>query len=137
MILVAVAGVILGVLSVGFILLPVIRPARSAASHRTAEGLAARRDRIYSELRELEFDHAVGKLTAFDYDEARARLETEAARVLQAIDARTTIVEEEIERDVSERRANRSVCVSCGTSIGAVVNFCPTCGAERSTVARR
>ncbi len=137
MILTAVAGVILGLVSVGFILLPLIRPTRTATALRTAEGLLARRDRIYSELRELEFDRTVGKLTAEDYDEARARLETDAARVLRALDARASTLDAEIEREVSDVRASRSVCGSCGTTVGPGVNFCPTCCAARSIAARR
>ena len=137
MIVTAVAGVVLALLSIGFILLPLIRPTRTATAHRTAEGLLARRDRIYVELRELEFDRTVGKLTAEDYDEARARLETDAARVLRALDARASTVDDEIEREVRDARANRSVCASCGTAIGAGVNFCPSCGAARSIVAGR
>jgi hypothetical protein len=136
-IITAVAGVILGLLSIGFILLPLIRPTRALTAHRTAEGLLARRDRIYVELRELEFDRTVGKLTAEDYDEARTRLETDAARVLRALDARASTVDDEIEREVRELSANRSVCASCEAPIGPGVNFCPTCGAARSIVARR
>jgi rubrerythrin len=133
----AVAGVFLAVLAVLVIVYPLIRPTRSATAIRTAEGLLARRDRIYGELRELEFDRDVGKLGAEDYEEARDRLETEAARVLRALDARASTVEAEIERDVRELRDNRSICRDCGASVAPSARFCPACGADLSVAARR
>ena len=137
MIVTAVAGILLAVLAVTIIVLPLIRPNRIATAIRTAEGLLARRDGIYGELRELEFDYGVGKLSADDYLEARTRLETEAARVLRALDARASTVEAEIERDVRELRDNRSICRACGGPVATGARFCPACGAALSLAARR
>ena len=133
----AVAGSILAVLAIAFIVFPLIRPDRRDSAIRSAEGLLARRDRIYGELRELDFDRDVGKLSVEDYEEARARLETEAARVLRALDARASTVEAEIEREVRELRDNRSICRACGGPVAPGARFCPACGAARSVVAHR
>ncbi|HLZ08422.1 MAG TPA: c-type cytochrome biogenesis protein CcmI [Chloroflexota bacterium] len=137
MIVVAAAGCILAVLAVAFIIFPLIRPNRSATAIRSAEGLLARRDRVYGELRELEFDRDVGKLSSEDYEEARTRLETEAARILRALDARASTVDDEIEREVRELRENRSICRSCGEPVTLGARFCPACGADRSVASRR
>ncbi len=132
-----VAAVILAVIAIAFIVFPLIRPNRGAPGLRAAEGLIARRDRIYGELRELEFDRDVGKLSAEDYEEARGRLETEGARVLRALDARASTVEAEIEREVRALRDNRLSCQACGGPVAPGARYCPACGAAMSVAARR
>ena len=109
-------------------ILPGISPSRE---------LLARRDRVYHELRELEFDYRVGKITTVDYREAQAQLEIEAARVLQAIDAQVRVIDEEIEREVQRLRQSRGNCPACGAPIGAPARFCGACGARLEVVARR
>jgi hypothetical protein len=99
--------------------------------------LLARRDRIYDELRELEFDYRVGKVTTIDYREAQAQLEIEAARVLQAIDGRVRAIEDEIEGDVQRLRQSRGFCPACGAPIATAARFCAGCGARLELVARR
>lgn len=130
MILAVVLAVVL-ILGVGaWVVYPFIRPSTSLAFARPAEELLARRDRIYGELRELEFDRRVGKVTEDDYEESRARLETEAARVLRAIEARTRDIDEVIEREVQRLRAQPDVCPSCRAPAPPGARFCAACGAS-------
>ena len=136
MIATVVAGVALAVIAIAFIVFPMVRPNRRSPGIRAAEGLLARRERIYGELRELEFDRDVGKLSAEDYEEARARLETEGARVLRALDARASTVEAEIEREVRALRDNRLSCPACGGTVASGARFCAACGAATSVAAR-
>src|SRR5439155_16093673 len=132
--------VVLFLLVGAFVAYPLLRPAAWSGKTSPAAELFARRDRMYGELRELEFDFRVGKVTEEDYREARENLETEAARVLRAIELRTRDVAEEIERDIQrarseQRRAN--LCPSCQAAIAPGVRFCPSCGAAQSVAARR
>jgi hypothetical protein len=48
--------------------------------------LHERKDVIYENLRDLNFEHKAGKFTEADYEAMRAGLEAEAARVLAEID---------------------------------------------------
>lgn len=85
-------SILLGVallLSVAFI---VARPLleRAAAGEpepAQAEALLFERDRVLSALRDLDFDHATGKLPDDDYAVQRARLVAEGTAVLKQLDA--------------------------------------------------
>jgi len=48
--------------------------------------LYERKDMVYENLRDLNFEHKAGKFTEADYDAMRGSLEAEAARVLAEID---------------------------------------------------
>ncbi len=49
--------------------------------------LRERKDAVYENLRDLNFEHKAGKLPDADYDALRAGLEDEAAALLAEIDA--------------------------------------------------
>jgi hypothetical protein len=141
LILLIVGGCLLAVAAAGFILYPIVRPPRDAIASLPgpSEELIARRDRVYAELRDLEFDYRVGKMTTEDYQDTRNRLELEAARVLQAIDTQVTAIDEEIERQVQQLRAQPvpSACPSCGAPVSADARFCAACGAALTVAANR
>lgn len=102
-----------------------------------SEELIRRRDRIYSELRELDFDYRVGKVTDYDYREGREQLEIEAARILQALDLEIRVVDEDIEREVQRLRTTERACPECGSPVTATAQFCPRCGtAQKVTIPR-
>jgi len=125
------AGLLLAGGVAAFIVLPLVRssPGELVGGPGPAEELFARRDRVYGELRDLEFDVRVGKVTVEDYRDARDRLELEAARVLRAIDTQVKAIDEEIEREVQQLREQRHACPACGASIESSARFCAACGA--------
>ena len=139
MILLAAGAMILVVAVVAFVVYPIVRPSRSilTAGASQSEELLRRRDRVYVELRELDFDYRVGKVTEDDYVEARDQLETEAARILQAIDVEIKAIDDEIEREVKRLRETRRSCPSCGAALAPNTRFCPACGEPVKAVARR
>lgn len=64
--------------------------ASDSAPHRTQlDKLMDRRDAIYENLRDLRFEFRAGKLSEADFDEIKASLEIEAARVLADMDRLT------------------------------------------------
>ena len=79
-----------------------------------------------SALRDLDFDHKIGKVIDEDYVPARAQLLAEAAQYIQ---------QQEEERDklealIQARRAPRdSTCEKCDATMEAGQRFCAKCGA--------
>src|SRR5512135_300424 len=53
------------------------------------ENLMSARNSVFDAIRDLEFDHAAGKLSDEDYRQMRARYDVRAAEVLQKMDALT------------------------------------------------
>ena len=81
-----VAGGILVLLSIAFIFWPERNPFVQADKTRV-DGLRERKDAIYDNLRDLNFEYLAGKHPEADYAEQRGRLENEAAAVLAEMDA--------------------------------------------------
>jgi rRNA maturation endonuclease Nob1 len=131
MMIVLFAATLLGFGTLALIALPLVRPPTGETSPigTVSAELLARRDRIYGELRELEFDLRVGKVTDPDYSEARDRLESEAARVLRAIDVEVLALDAAIEREIGQVRSVGTECVACGASVTPGARYCPSCGA--------
>lgn len=137
--LVIALGVILGVGVAAFVLYPIVRrsDAGLAGADTRGDDLLSRRDRIYNELRDIDFDLRVGKVTEEDYRDARERLEVEAARVLQALDERLRVVDDQIERNVKQQRRKRDECPGCGATVSAGARFCAGCGAALKVASSR
>jgi len=133
------AAVVLTIAVAAFVFYPLLRGERTTPVDlpRVSEELLQRRDQVYAELRELEFDYRVGKVSAEDYTETRNRLETEAARLLRAIDVQVAAIDDEIEREIREIRARRRLCPSCGGEVPLTARFCPSCGEALKATAKR
>ena len=83
------AGVILTVLLFAFIFWPDKNPFRQADKTRL-DHLRERKDVIYENLRDLNFEYLAGKYPEQDYADQRASLEDEAARVIAEMDQLST-----------------------------------------------
>jgi len=93
-------------------------------------------------LRELEFDHAMGKLDAGDYQTLRQRL---VNRALASMDREKTF--RQLSADPPDLKGDASpptvaahsrimnFCPQCGTKIAQPHNFCPDCGAVVAGIA--
>jgi rRNA maturation endonuclease Nob1 len=91
-------------------------------------------------LRELEFDHQMGKLSQADYDALHAPLEARALTAMAAIEAlraqRRTAAHEPrrvrstnlVEKTVERRLQRVAYCPECGVRARADGNFCVECG---------
>jgi hypothetical protein len=76
-------------------------------------------------LREIEFDHATGKLSESDYTALKSQYTAEAVTALRARDATDDPVEAEIRRVRAETR----VCPVCGPRPEPAARYCSRCGA--------
>ncbi len=69
-----------------FISRPLRQTRHSTEADLQLDTLLARREALYTQIRELDFDHATGKVTDADHAPLRARLVAEAAEALRQID---------------------------------------------------
>lgn len=81
--------VVIAVVAVGY---PLVQETRRrtttmAEGERQRAELEARREALYAALKDLEFDHEMGKLSAEDYAALRERYTVQAVAVLQQLDA--------------------------------------------------
>ncbi len=81
----AIAGIVLTVAVFLFIFWPERNPFFQADKTRV-DYLRERKDAIYENLRDLNFEYLAGKYPEQDYKEQRIGLEDEAARVIAEID---------------------------------------------------
>jgi hypothetical protein len=125
------------------------------AGGRTRAAIEREKTLVLRAIKDLEFDHAMGKVSENDFAEMRTRLRLRAARLIQQLDAGGGY-REQIEREVARRvgaepatgavssrepgRARAatvssgahvaSACAACGTINDEDARFCKQCGAS-------
>jgi hypothetical protein len=98
--------------------------------------LVAQRDSVYQALRELRFDHQVGKVSDADYKVFDAQLKSQAVAVLKQIDTlkkaeADSDLDAHIEAEIAVLRHGRQALpeeMVLQSDPTAPVNFCPKCG---------
>jgi len=110
---------------------------------RTRAALEREKSLVLRSIKDLEFDHAMGKVSDKDFADMGARLRARAAGLLRQLDAGTSYrqaIEKEIEKRVgsaatrpssdpaSTTKATTRMCVSCGTQNDPDARFCKGCG---------
>src|SRR6476619_4174065 len=98
-------GALVVVAVLAFVVLPLVRRQASAVLTATTPSLAEQRAEIYQELTELELDQRVGKVSERDYREQSEALLARAAALIATEDAETATIDERIEREIAEARA--------------------------------
>jgi len=101
-----------------FVSRPLLQSKRQTkAGEADASSLEARRESLYTQIKELDMDHATGKVNDEDYVPMRAELVAQAAAVLKQIDgveapAQVTpsaaVQTDEVEAMIAARRKTRS-----------------------------
>ncbi len=117
---------------------PFVNPERYEYADATAGGndnlehLASARNSVFEAIRDLEFDHATGKLSDQDYGQLRARYDVQAAQVLQQIDAVTAALTDSSTKKSRKQKpvAAGGTCPHCHKRILANDRFCSSCGAR-------
>ena len=103
-------------------------PARVAAAiDPNVEDLLSAREATYAAIKDLETDHAMGKLSDADYQNLRAKYEGKALAILQQLDAAQVASRE---RMTQRAVASNGACARCGTPVAAGAKFCRVCGAR-------
>lgn len=137
--------------------LPLLQHARRSASpsveygneQERLEELLAQREAAFQALRELNFDHKVGKITDEDFVAFEAGLKQHAAQTLRALDEWEAEAADDVdlamEAEIEARRralVGQSnghepgpACPACGKQSAAGDRFCAGCGADLTAVA--
>jgi ribosomal protein L40E len=115
---------------------------------RTRAALEREKTLVVRSIKDLEFDHAMGKVSEKDFSEMSARLRGRAAGLIRQLDAGTSYrqaIEAEIEKRVGPRSEAKPVaappvavpaseekktkiCLSCCTQNDPDARFCKGCG---------
>lgn len=89
--------------------------------------LEERKAAIYENLRDLQFEYRVGKLSEHDYQQTKLDLQRELASVLAGLEKITggaPVVVEAAEPQAETAR----VCPKCGAKFAREMKFCGECG---------
>jgi hypothetical protein len=136
--------------------MPLLQYARQTASVATQytseqerlDELLAQREAAFQALRELNFDHKVGKISDEDFVAFEANLKLHAADTLRALDEWEAEADDDLdlamEAEIEARRAalargsnghaaESAPCPKCGSATGAADRFCANCGADLTT----
>jgi hypothetical protein len=103
-------------------------PAISPTAH-----LEQRKVQIYENLRDLQFEYRLGKLSDQDYQKTKVDLQRELAKVLAEIDAvqpaQARAATAPTAKAVVERVGRMAdTCPHCGAKFPLPLKFCGTCG---------
>jgi NADH pyrophosphatase NudC (nudix superfamily) len=93
--------------------------------------LDERKAAVYENLRDLQFEYRVGKLSDQDYQNTKKDLQRELASVLAEVDAlKARLVGQatELPKPTVQNMPNGLVCASCGAKFEKQLKFCGECG---------
>jgi len=112
---------------------------------RTRAAIEREKTLVLRSIKDLEFDHAMGKVSEKDFAEMDARLRSRAAGLMRQLDAGTGY-REDIQREIDKRIGPRATpppakasspatttavgkqCLACGTVNDVDARFCKGCG---------
>jgi hypothetical protein len=97
-------------------------PAVSPTAH-----LEERKAQIYENLRDLQFEFRLGKLSDADYQKTKVDLQRELAKVLAEIDSVQPVSTPKPSR-VQPKPAVSDKCPHCGAKFPQPLKFCGECG---------
>jgi len=145
MFLIAACAALAGLAAI-FVLKPLFRESGSSLeiellAETELDRLLNRKTVIYNNLKDLEFEFKMGRLSDADYRQLEEGYKKEAVAILQKFEQLGTSesLDEPIEKDIAARRAAlfgkgseepqpAARCPSCGAEIIAGKKFCADCG---------
>lgn len=121
--------------------LPQALESAETLGRRTRAALEREKALVLRSIKELEFDHAMGKVSDRDFQEMAGRLRARAIDLIKRLDADAGGYRDVIERELARRMKtgsdpiltkNESVprCAECGTTNDSDARFCKQCGAK-------
>jgi hypothetical protein len=90
--------------------------------------LEERKAQIYENLRDLQFEFRLGKLSDADYQKTKVDLQRELAKVLADIDAVQPVAPAQPARPKAVKALVSDKCPYCGAKFPQPLKFCGECG---------
>ena len=90
--------------------------------------LEERKAAIYENLRDLQFEYRVGKLSDADYQTTKLGLQQELSVVLANIDKASGAVPAAVEATPAPQATTGTECPHCGATFASALKFCGECG---------
>jgi len=110
---------------------------------RTRVALEREKALVLRSIKELEFDHAMGKIAKPDFDEMSARLRARAVGLMKQLDAGggyRELIQKEVQHRLASAatttegegssRRREGLCEKCETQNDGDAKFCKNCGAK-------
>ncbi|MGD0298223.1 MAG: hypothetical protein ABSE86_14015 [Bryobacteraceae bacterium] len=131
--MVLVAAVLLTAGTIVFTLLIRGRDIPDAPEVSPTAHLEQRKAQIYENLRDLQFEFRVGKLSDADYQKTKLDLQRELAKVLAEIDSMGPAVKVKAAAApapaaVVKPKSDGKTCPHCGATFAQPLKFCGECG---------
>lgn len=106
---------------------------RVPLSSRARAGIEREKMLVLRSIKELEFDRAMGKMSAPDFDEMAGRLRTRALALMKQLESPDSTDPVAIEQAPQQRVGNTAVApqvCTCGTKNDSDASFCKKCGSK-------
>ena len=128
-----VAGTILAIGALAFVLYPLFFETHPPRGVRAAASTAWSDDVAVAALREIEFDRATGKLSDADYLQLKAQYTREALASMRGapelpVAAPPTAADDDVEAAIRAYRSERPICTDHGPRPEPDAIFCSECG---------
>lgn len=98
----------------------------AAVTGQRRETLAGDKNRILHTIKELEFDHRMGKINATDFDALSAPLRRKVAMLIEELDR----IKTPSQAPHTSKRERAGMCAACAVPNDADAKFCKSCGAK-------
>jgi rRNA maturation endonuclease Nob1 len=129
--MIAVAAVVLALAAISFVLFVREKDVPEPIPVSPVEHLEDRKRAIYDNLRDLQFEYRLGKLSDEDYQQTKQALQRELAIVLSEIESVSKKLGLTPARAASKPAAvkpSSTVCPHCGAQFPQSLKFCGECG---------
>ena len=133
--IVGIVGALLGALMLGFLLFIRLQDLPKPEPVSPFKHLDERKAAIYENLRDLQFEYRVNKLSDEDYQATKVGLQKELARVMAEVDRIKAELGSGTPVPPQEPVAvEPNVCSACGAKFDKALKFCGECGKPMGAV---
>ena len=121
-------GALLGACMIGFLLFIRVKDIPKPAPESPFKHLDERKAAIYENLRDLQFEYRLDKLSDADYQATKLELQKDLAHIMAETDRIKAELGMKPTVAVAPPVVNKNRCGSCGATFDKPLKFCGECG---------